>query len=197
MPKKVMVLLAFLSLAACGGTSQTASNETPSASASAAAQLSPSATTAAVVDPCQLVTQQEASQLAGTTFGVGQEETSSGGGRRCVYGAQTANVFTVALVIAPDAATAQAGWNEAQTQAQSQLLQEGVKVTLDQTTLPGADKTVTGTANETLNGQTISISAIYVLKGKTFFTFSDLVLGKQAPSIALMEAQAQTSLTRV
>jgi hypothetical protein len=197
MPKKVMMLLAFLSLAACGGTSQTASNETPSASGSAPAKLSPSAATERVIDPCQLVTQQEASQLAGTTFGVGKEETTSGGGRTCVYGAQTVNVFTIALVIAPDAATAQAGWNEAQTQAQSQLQQEGVNITLDQTTLPGADKTVTGRANETLNGQAISISAIYVLKGNTFFTFSDLVLGTGAPSIAQMEAQAQTSLSRV
>lgn len=197
MPKKVVMLLAFLSVAACGGTSQTASNETPSANASAPAQLSPSAATERVIDPCQLVTQQEASQLAGTTFGAGKEETNSGGGRTCVYGAQTVNVFTIGLVIAPDAATAQAGWSEAQSQAQAQLLQEGVNVTLDQATLPGADKTVTGTATETLEGKTISISAIYVLKGKTFFTFSDLVLGNKAPSIAQMEAQAQTSLSRV
>jgi len=36
-----------------------------------------------------------------------------------------------------------------------------------------------------------------VLKGTVFFTFADLVLDKPAPTIAAMETQATTVLTRV
>lgn len=197
MSKRLLLLTAVLVATACGGGSQTASDQTPSASAPAQLTPSASASVVAVTDPCQLVTQQEASQLAGATFGPGKEQTNSDGGRFCVYGAQTTNVFTIGLVVAPDAATAQAGWSAAESQAQSQLQQQGANISVTDATLAGADKTVTGTGSETLGGKTLNISAIYVLKGKTFFTFADLVLGKPAPTIAQMEAQAQTSLTRV
>jgi len=43
----------------------------------------------------------------------------------------------------------------------------------------------------------VGLIAIYLLKGSTFVTFSDLVLGKPAPSAATMEAQAQTTLGRL
>lgn len=202
MPKRALMLTALLLLAACGGSGQSASNS-PEPSGSAPAQLTPSATSNANLDPCQLVTQQEASQLAGTSFAAGKEETISSGAKMCTYGAQTLNVFMVEVAVAPDAATAQAQWAQEEAQAQANLqqfvAQAGANVTLQagDITLSGADKAAAATSTATISGQTISISAIYVLKGAVFFTFSDLVLGKAAPTLAQMQTQAGTVLSRV
>lgn len=202
MPKKALMLTALLLLAACGGSGQSASNS-PEPSGSAPAQLTPSATSNANLDPCQLVTQQEASQLAGASFAAGKEETISSGAKMCTYGAQTLNVFMVEVAVAPDAATAQAQWAQEEAQAQANLqqfvAQAGANVTLQagDITLSGADKAAAATSTATISGQTISISAIYVLKGAVFFTFSDLVLGKAAPTLAQMQTQAGTVLSRV
>lgn len=204
MPKKALMLTALLMLAACGGSSESASNS-PGPSGSAPAQLTPSssASSNANLDPCQLVTQQEASQLAGASFAAGKEETISNGAKMCTYGAQTLNVFMVEVAVAPDAATAQAQWAQEEAQAQANLqqfvAQAGGNVTLNAAdiTLSGADKAAAATSTATISGQTISISAIYVLKGAVFFMFSDLVLGKTAPTTAQMQAQAAIVLTRV
>ncbi len=59
------------------------------------------------------------------------------------------------------------------------------------------DRAAAAGGSATISGQTVSISAIYTLKGATFLTFSDLVLNKPAPTIAALAAQAVTSLTRV
>jgi hypothetical protein len=201
MSKKAMTLIAFVVVAACGGSGQTASDTTPSPPAA----LTPSASAqpSGNLDPCQLVTQSEASTLAGVSFGVGTKETVSSGATMCTYGGQTRNVFLVEVAVAPDAATAQADWAQEESQAQSALTElvtsSGASVNLKagDITLTGADKAATATASKTVSGVTLSISAIYVLKGAVFFTFSDLVLGKPAPSVAAMEAQAQTVLTRV
>ncbi len=56
-----------------------------------------------------MITSQEASTLAGATFGPGVESTTpDGGGKICTYGANTTNVFTVEVAQAKDIATAQA-----------------------------------------------------------------------------------------
>src|SRR5262245_65717867 len=66
---------------------------TPTTSATQAAINSQSGAPS-TIDPCELVTQQEASALAGTSFGPGKEESDgSNGQRRCIYGYQTKNVF--------------------------------------------------------------------------------------------------------
>lgn len=204
MLKKTLTLTVLLLAAACGGSNQTATNS-PAASATPPAQLSPSAAPSANVnlDPCQLVTQQEASQLAGATFGAGKPETISTGARMCTYGAQTPNVFMVEVAVASDAATAQAEWAQEEAKAQAGLQQlvagAGANVTLNagDISLSGADRAAAATSNATIGGRTISISAIYVLKGPVFFMFSNLVLDKQAPTTAQMQQQAQTVLTRI
>src|SRR6185437_12140436 len=56
------------------------------------------ATGTTTVDPCQLVTQQEASQLTGVSYGPGKLEVDSAISRRCIYGAQTKHVFEVIFV---------------------------------------------------------------------------------------------------
>ena len=194
-------LLVAAVAAACGGST----GESPSPSASAPAQLTPSAsavTSPVALDPCQIVTSSEASTLAGATFGAGKEGETGGGGKTCVYGYQTLNVFTIIVAQAPDAATAQAAYAQAKAQAQAELskgVPAGVKVTvnLNDASISGADQASVARGSGTISGQTISLSAVYVLKGAVFFSFSDLVLGPAAPSVAAMEAQATISLGRV
>jgi len=149
-----------------------------------------------------MVTSSEASTLAGASFGAGTEGSTGTGGKTCVYGAQTLNVFSILLAQASDAATAQAAFTQAESQAKTSLSQGipanvKVNVTLDDTTIAGADRAATASGSATISGQTISISAVYVLKGTLFFTFSDLVLGHAAPTLDAMKAQAQTSLSRI
>lgn len=191
---------AALLLVACGG-SPTASSSTPSAPETASpTQQTPSPVT---LDPCQLVTGSEASALAGVTFAAGKPGTTSGGANTCVYGYQTLNVFMVLVTQAADAATAQADWAQEQAKAQAAINQgipAGASVNLNVTEVSGvsgADKAAVATFNTTISGQTIGITAIYLLKGKVFLTFSDLVIGRPAPTAAAIEAQAVTSLARL
>ena len=196
--KRALLLTAFLVASACGGSNQAANNPSPSG------ELTPSASAApANLDPCQLVTQQEASQLAGASFAAGKEETTSGGTKICTYGGQTLNVFLVQVAVASDAKTAQADWVQEESEAnagiQKLVADAGGSVTLNAAdiSLSGADKAAALNATATISGQPVNIAAIYVLKGAVFFTFSDLVLGKAGPTSAAMQAQAQTTLTRV
>lgn len=149
------------------------------------------------LDPCQLVTSPEASALAGTTYGPGREDTTSGGGRTCTYGYQTTNVFMVIVAQAPDVATAQAAKAQFINDLESklpQIAQTPMKVTQ----LPNfADGAVTATLSVNIGAQTLNGISIGVLKGTVFFGFSDLVLGSAAPSLSAMESQAQTVLGRL
>lgn len=145
------------------------------------------------IDPCQLITSQEASQLAGATFAAGVESTTSGGGKICTYGGQTLNVFMVIVGQAPDVATAQAGKAEAQAAIAKQA---GGAITF--TELPTfADGAAYVSGNISVSGQSFGAGAFYALKGTVFFGFSDLTLGKPALTLAAMQAQAQTILGRL
>jgi hypothetical protein len=156
------------------------------------------------LDPCQLVTSDEASALAGATYTTGVENTSdSSGSRTCVYGGQTPNVFMVTVAQAPDADTAQAYWAQYEAEAQN-LIQRtvpaGVTVSFDVTdlaSLAGADRAAVGQLSQTVGGRTINGSAIYLLKGASFVTFSDLLLDQPAPSNDALEAEAGTVLGRL
>jgi hypothetical protein len=197
--RRVFTALAALLLVACGSSTSGSSSPAPSTSPTSA---TPSGSPVAL-DPCQLVTSAEASSIAGVTFAAGKENTTSGGAKTCAYGAQTANVFMVTVVQAPDAATAQADWTQEQAKAEAAIKQglpPGASVNLNVTnvtTLSGADKAAIATFNTTISGETVGITAIYLLKGATFVTFSDLVIGKAAPTADAMETQAQTTLGRV
>ena len=195
--------LAVAMLAACTSNTPVANNSpasSPSTAASPSAQASAVATT---TDPCQLVTAAEASSLAGASYSVGKEETTSGGGKLCWYGAQTRNVFEVFVGVASDASTAQTQWDQEKSEVQADLLKatnvSGVKITLNvsDTTLSGADRAASGTLNESFNGHVLAASAVYMLKGATFAAIVDLVLDQPAPAIASMETQAQTVLGRL
>ncbi len=199
-------------LAACSGSptpTATPASSPPEASPTAAPLSTPLPTSAAeatsapiAVDPCQLVTASEASALAGSSFGSGKESTTSGGAKICTYGAATTAVVMVIVAQASDAATAQTNWAQEEAQAQAQLKQgmpSGANATFDvkDVSVTGADRAAVATATATFGGVTIGISAIYVLKGATFFTFSDLVLGHAAAAEGALEAQATVTLGRV
>src|SRR5581483_1691728 len=108
---------------------------------------------------------------------------TSGGAKTCAYGAQTRNVFLVVVTQAPDAATAQADWVQEQANAEAAIQKElppGASVNLnasDVSNVPGADKAAIASVNTTIGGQPVGLTAIYLLKGATFVSFSDLVLG--------------------
>jgi hypothetical protein len=181
------------------GQSVSAATTAPSAEASSGASgpampSEPNATgVPTTLDPCQLVTAQEASQLAGVTFGAGKEDTTQGYGKICTYGSATGNDFNVIVGQAPDVATAQAAEAEAEAQIKEQA---PVGVTTTQISGLG-DAAVFLSISESVGGQTINGSAIYVLKGTVFFGLADLAFGKPAPSQAALTTQAQLVLSRV
>ena len=199
----LLTLTALLAVTACGGSNQT-SNTSPSPASTPSAAVSPSPPSLASLDPCKLVTAQEASNLTGITFGAGVEETADNGARECVYSRPNQNVFIVMVNVASDATTAEADWATTEADAQSGLQKlagsEGASVGLHagNITLPGADQAATAVAGGAIGGNHIlNVSAIYVLKGAVFFMFSDLSLDKPAPAASAMAATATTVLTRI
>jgi hypothetical protein len=149
------------------------------------------------LDPCQVVPSGEASALTGVMFGEGKEETNPGGGKRCVYGANTANVLSVLVAQAPDVTTAQqykqAFIADIQAQAQ-QLASQGLTVT----EVPDfADGAVQAQLSLSYGGQTIGGSAFGFLKGMVFVGMSDVTKGQGAPSIEALKAEATTVMGRL
>lgn len=176
--------------------SATASASEATASEAAATALATAVPTS--LDPCQLVTASEVSQLTGASFadGSGEESTTSGHGKICSYG-QEGTVFQVIVGVAPDVATAQAGEQEA-----IGLLQKAAANGLTVTQLPrfadGVADAATLTGSKTFNGVTFAASALYLLKGTTYLGMSDIAtLGAKAPSTAQMEDQAKVTLSRL
>jgi hypothetical protein len=204
-----VLLVGVVSTAACttaatGGptasllSSQPPATLLPTAATSALPSLPDATAVPTSLDPCQLVTAQEASTLAGATFGAGAETTTEGNGRICTYGAQTPNVLNVDVVQAPDVATAKAAESAGLAAAEAAAEQQAPGVTFSQTELADfADGALVISASATISGQTLAISAIYVLSGTTFFAISDLVLGQPAPTSDALQAQAQVVLGRI
>lgn len=191
--------LAILTLAACGSTSTAGSTPTPSTSAKASPTV---AGPPVAVDPCQVVTQTEASQLAGTTY-ASSKETTTANGKYCVYGAQTLNVFDVFVVTASNAAAAQSAWDQEKSQVTNELQQQATSsglnftVNITDTSMSGADRAASGTWTGTISGHTFAGSALYFLKGPYFVGIVDIVVDHPAPTVAAMEAQGQTSIGRL
>ena len=160
-----------------------------SASPSPTPDVTATATGAATtVDPCQLVTPQEASQLTGASYGPGKLEVASAISRRCVYGYQTKHVFEVIFVQGASADQAKAYADQLRAEAEQQF---GGQVAMSQLSGVGDDA-------EQLhaNGSGIDISGLYVRQDKYGLALVDVALGKAA-SISALKAQAQTSLGRL
>jgi Protein of unknown function (DUF3558) len=148
------------------------------------------------LDPCQLVTSDEASTLSGVSFSAGQESTTEGNGKICTYG-QEGNVFSVIVGVAPDVATAQAGEQAAEADLQK-AANNGLKLTELKGFNGGTADAAVLEGSQSVGGLTLSASAIYLLKGTTFFGFSDFATGGgKAPSSEALQAQAITSMGRL
>jgi hypothetical protein len=168
----------------------------PPPSVTASASLAGVAT---ALDPCKLVTPAEASSIAGVSYGPGQESTA-GLSKRCTYGYQTLNVFTVEVAQAASASAAQTAFTQTQAQVQTEVKQQlpsGINANMSTTNVSGlADNAAAVSGMATFNGVTLGISGIYVLKGATFFAFQDFRQGSP-PTVAAMEAEAKTVLGRI
>ncbi len=160
---------------------------------------SPLATAVATaLDPCQLVTAAEVSQLTGVSFpdGSGQESSTEGHGKICSYG-QEGTVFQVIVGVAPDVATAKAGEQQAEAELQKAAA-NGLTVTELKGFADGVADVATLTGSKTVAGQTFAATALYLLKGTTYLGMSDVAtLGAKAPSAAQMQDQAKVTLTRL
>ena len=117
--------------------------------------------------------------------------------KTCIYGSQSANIFTVDVAQAADVATAQKYKDQFLADLQANLQQlsnQGLNVTQ----LPNfADGAVLASASISAQGTTFNGSAIGVLKGTIFFGFSDIVVGGAAPTSAALQSQATTVLGRL
>jgi hypothetical protein len=212
---RVLLIVSIVSVAACSGSASPAvstpaatplppASEVASSQPTAVASQAPAAASFGAtavptsIDPCQLISASEAGQIAGVTFGAGKETTTEGNARICTYGSSTPNIFTVEVAIAPDVATAQAGEAAAQADLKTAADQFGKDVTITQ--LPGfaagADA-VLMESTASLGGKTLGVRAIYVLRGTTFFGFSDVALDKAPPTADAMKAEATTVLGRL
>jgi hypothetical protein len=145
------------------------------------------------LDPCQLVTQSEASALANANYGPGKEEGNQVR-HECVYGAQTPNVLDVFVLQGASTADAQAEWDQLLAEAKQAAGQAANLITLTPET---------GIADRAewveLNLSSIHVSGrgLAFLKGSVGVYMVDLVRGGLAPSRTAMSAEAQTVLSRL
>ena len=172
----------------------TSSPGSPSSSPHHVPQASLSAVGAQnTIDPCQIVTQDEASSLTHASFGPGKEEGNKVR-HECVYGAQTPNVFTVYVIQAASTGDAQAGWDQLLAEAQQAAGQASNLVQL-------SPESGIGDRAEWLE---LDLSQIGVsgrglafLKGSVGVYLIDEVRGGSAPTRDAMTTQAQTVLSRL
>ena len=172
----------------------TATSPSPSPAETPEASLPTAVPTS--IDPCQLVTQDEASKLAGASFGSGKESKGDNNANFCTYGAG-ATIFQVSVIVAPDTATAAA----AKGQFKDELSKfQGGEFNIKSTSLPdfasGVEAGVT-TGSTSSGGISAKLIAIYFEKGLVFVGLSDVSVGGGVPSSDAMQAQAKVSLGRL
>jgi hypothetical protein len=152
------------------------------------------------IDPCDLITSEEASALVGVKFGAGKESTTEDNLKICAYSAPGPNIFNVDLAIAPDEATAKAAEKTQEQDLQSQaddMADLGLTVTKLPNFAPNTDAAIIQGA-KSAGGLSIAGRGILVLRGTTFFGFNDIATGGgQPPSEQAMKDKAMELLDRV
>jgi hypothetical protein len=134
-------------------TNPPAATAEPTSGTAGGASQPPSA-----IDPCSLLTQDEASTAVGTHVGAGSPSLV-GQSRTCTWKTGTTEVKVILAPPAADAATAQAYWNAA-----AQDIPNGITVTaIGQI----GDRAAYGTGGQA----GFSVSAMFVIKGAQFFDF--------------------------
>jgi hypothetical protein len=182
-------------------TPVTSPSEEPSAAASE--EPSESALPSAVatnISPCDLFTSADASSWVGVKFGAGKESKTQGNVGICTYDAPGPNIFTVQYGIAPDEATAKAAEAAEEQDLESQT-QDLAKLGLTVEKLPGfAENTDAAILQGALSQGGISVAAraMFVLRGTTYFAFSDVgVNGSKPPTEQQFKDKANELLAKV
>jgi hypothetical protein len=148
---------------------------------------------ATVVDPCELLTAQEASTLTGTDYGAGKEATLPNHVRTCTYlNPPDPTQVTVTVVQAPDVATAQAAKKQFVNTIKRKMPSDFTSTTFDM-----ADGGAILRASATESGMTLNVAAVFVLKGTISFGVSELVVGSQPASDDALKSLAQTVVGRL
>ncbi len=150
------------------------------------------------IDPCTLLTTEEASTLAGYTLAAGTSTTDANHSRMCSYGAE-GRVIEVLVSVQPDAATA-----KAQEPAFKQTLEAAAsdaglgtpKLTELPNFVDGVDAAVMQ-GDATANGTTVGGTALWALKGAVLLAISDVALGGKSASPDAIETAAKTALARL
>jgi hypothetical protein len=145
------------------------------------------------LDPCQLVTQGEASSMANASFGPGKEE-ASGIGKRCVYGAQTPNVLTVFVQQGATTEDAQAEWDQLLAEAKQGA---GQAANLIQLTPESGIADRAEWVELNLDSIHVAGRGLAFLSGTVGVYMVDLVRDGAAPTRTAMSDQANTVLGRL
>jgi hypothetical protein len=194
------VLMATLAACSAGSPSPTSSGLAagPAATGSPASTATSTPTSAAAgghtatttAEPCQLVTQQEASALTGASFGPGTER-AIGPGKTCVYGGGTKNVFMVDVF--------QGSASEMQlvrTNFKSELAQAANGATVTPTSVSGLGDSAT--AYQVSDAAIFNASSIYVIKGTfAIYLVDEVTAGHAAPTTAALTDTARTAVGRM
>ena len=136
--------------------------ESPSPAASSTSEPSPSSggggqATPGSIDPCSLITVDEASKAIGKKLGAGVSQ-DVGPDRACTFKSGLTEVKLILAPPAPDAATAQAYWDSERAQVPADIPIKDVS---------GFDRAAYGSGS----AGGASLSALFVIDGTTFFDF--------------------------
>lgn len=180
--------LLLAALAACGPdtSSVTAGSGTPSSPAAnggASGAGGPS-----TLDPCHIVTAQEASALTGTSYGPGKQ-LQGALSKSCLYGAGSKNVFRVDVVRG--------------TIDQVHQYRDQVTAEIENGDAGGGQfnkSAVSGLGDEatayTLSGSDLNVSSLFVVKARVAIYLVNEVAGTPVPTMALTN-EARTALGRI
>ena len=189
-PLRVAVAAGLLvvALAACGpdASPAPASAGTPtSAAANGGVSGAGGATT---LDPCQIVTQQEASALTGVAYGAGKQ-LQGALSKSCLYGAGSKNVFRVDVVQG--------------TIDQIHQYRDQVTAEIQSGDADGGHFTkspVSGLGSEatayTLSGSVLNVTSLFVVKSTVALYLVNEVAGTPVSATALTDT-ARTALARM
>ena len=135
------------------------------------------------IDPCTLLTQAEASTLAGVSLAAGTSSTAESNARMCSYGAE-GSVVQLLVAVAPDAASAKAAEPGFKATLEQGVAQAGIanpKLTEMAGFDPGVDAAmVEGSASAA--GKKLSAIALYALKGAVIVAISNIGVGSPVAS---------------
>jgi hypothetical protein len=194
---------AIASLLAATPPPTTPSPSAPASQAAASETASETALATAVatdIDPCQLITAEEASALVGVTFAAGKQSETDKHLKVCSYAGPGPNIFNVDVAVAPDEATAKAAEASAEADLQSQatdMAQLGLTVTQIPNFAPNTDAALMA-GSRSAGGLSIDAKGMLLLKGVTFVGFNDVAVGGgKAPSDQAMKDKAMELLGKL